>query len=198
MRPLEIEINDLGELRSFTEIYKQYFTGIRRYISTLVLGDTILAEDLAQDVFEKVAAKVRDQFKPGTDFRKWVYCIVHNTTVNYMRKRSNQGSNNTPLDISKPKFDHNNLLPAMERIGQGGCHNYTPEQIVGLAMEAEEVYKDLDLIFPDNNPFKRAIILVMEGYNYEDIAEMEQIPIGTVSSRVHRARKELKQYYCDV
>jgi RNA polymerase sigma-70 factor, ECF subfamily len=137
------------------------------------------AEDLIQETFARAYAAFH-QFTPGTNLSAWLYRILANTFINTRRKRGRE--------------------PAQSLFGElGDLH--VPDSLVGqTARSAEEEamhrLADSDILralrdLPEG--FSAAIYLAdIEGYPYKEIAEIMGIPIGTVMSRLHRGRQQLR------
>ena len=137
------------------------------------------AEDLIQETFARAYAAFH-QFTPGTNLSAWLYRILANTFINTRRKRGRE--------------------PVQSLFGElGDLH--VPDSLMGqTARSAEEEamnrLADSDILralrdLPEG--FSAAIYLAdIEGYPYKEIAEIMGIPIGTVMSRLHRGRQQLR------
>ena len=139
------------------------------------------AEDLAQDTLTKAYASFH-QFRPGTNFRAWLFRILTNTYINVYRRRR-RGPDFVALD----EITANQAARAHEG-GQGWYSR--PEDAVFADLPGEEVQAALaDL--PD--AFRLVVILSdIEQFAYKEIARMLGIPIGTVRSRLFRGRRRLR------
>ncbi len=131
--------------------------------------------DDAQDLYQETAYKAfryRDKFQPTTNFKAWILTIMRNTFINgYRSKRRRQ----TILDSS----DNDYLLNSTEVTLNLGEGNIMQEEIV----QAIETLED---------KLRLPFLMQFQGYAYEEIAEHLGIPIGTVKSRIHFARKTLR------
>lgn len=132
------------------------------------------AEDLVQETYAK-ALKGFSSFQPGTNFRAWMYRILRNT---FLTSRSGlKASAMVPLDAE----DAPELLSATE----------TPETIL-LERSQHELLQSAMEVLPVH--FREILLLCeMEEMSYQDISETLSIPIGTVMSRLSRARKALRE-----
>jgi RNA polymerase sigma-70 factor (ECF subfamily) len=131
------------------------------------------AEDLVQDTYLK-AFRSAAQFKPGTNLKAWLFTILHNT---FRNMRRHDGRN--PVDIDSEYVDHA-PQPANE---------YSPEQLLTRATLDAELQAALDAL-PE--PFRQAVWLRdVEELTYAEIAEVLDVPIGTVMSRISRGRRAL-------
>jgi len=137
---------------------------LRRYARALA-GDRTAADDLVQDTLERAWAKL-SLFRRGTDLRAWLFTVMHNIYVN-QRRSARPGS---VLDEEMPE----------------------------LAQPAREtdtlVLRDLDAAIGRLPPDQREILLLvaLEDMSYEEAARVVGIPIGTVMSRLARAREKLR------
>jgi RNA polymerase sigma-70 factor (ECF subfamily) len=125
------------------------------------------ALDLTQDTFVKALRKL-DRFEPGTNLRAWLSQIMRNTFIDDRRRRRREPVAAEPID----------LAPRHPLAGPG-------DDLPGAVLAA------LDELEPET----RALLLLsdVQGYRYREIAEILDIPIGTGMSRLHRARKKLRE-----
>jgi RNA polymerase sigma-70 factor (ECF subfamily) len=132
-------------------------------------------EDSARDLFQETAYKAyryKEKFHPSTNFKAWLMTIMKNTFINdYRRKKRRQ----TIFDNTDNDFLLNSIIEVENR----GDGNIIQDE-VQLAIEA----LDEQLRVP--------FLLQFQGYQYEEIAERLEIPLGTVKSRIHFARKKLR------
>ncbi len=140
------------------------------------------AEDLVQETYIR-AFRFRDQFRPGTNLKAWLFRILTNTFINEYRKRSGQ-PDLTALD----DVEENTLYRKMA--GRAApSSSPEPEREVLDKMVSSEVTAALEEL-PEK--FRSTVLLDVEGFSYKEIAELLGIPIGTVMSRLHRGRKFLQ------
>jgi RNA polymerase sigma-70 factor (ECF subfamily) len=133
------------------------------------------AEDLVQETYLK-ALKGFESFEQGTNLRAWMYRILRNT---FLTSRTGLRARMTvPLDVEEDSA----VLPVTSD---------TPESVL-LARADRQVVQDALERLP--LPFREVILLCdMEEMSYQEIAEMLGIPIGTVMSRLSRARKSMRE-----
>ncbi|GAC1040707.1 RNA polymerase sigma factor [Rhizobium sp. No.120] len=136
---------------------------LRRYSRSLTRSDAD-GEDLLQDCVEKVLIR-RSQWR-GLNLRGWVLTIMTNLYRNGRRRESN---------CSFVDIDDNNHLPATET-------DNDPLQRSRLEMALNSLGEDYRAVL---------MLVVVEGYSYQDVADMLDIPIGTVMSRLSRARRKM-------
>ena len=130
------------------------------------------AEDLLQDTLVK-AIRYKDNFQDGTNFKGWLFTIMRNIFINNYRRKSKQ---NTIFDNSPNEFllDHN-------------------QSAVPNGAETSMRMKDINnAIHELPSIFKQPFMLYFEGYKYHEIADMLTEPLGTIKSRIHFARRLLK------
>jgi RNA polymerase sigma-70 factor (ECF subfamily) len=136
------------------------------------------ASDLAQEAFIRVFRAWRS-FKPGTSFSSWIYRIVTNLYRDELRRRKGRYQEEIPEDNAPQEFGGDRPL-AVEPID-----DYVEAQM------SETVSKALEALTPD----QRAVLVLadIEEYSYQEIAEIVGCSIGTVRSRLHRARGQLRK-----
>lgn len=136
------------------------------------------AADLTQEAFIRVYRAWRS-FAPGTSFLSWVYRIVTNLYRDELRRRKGRYQEEIPEDNAPQDFG--GVLPlAVEPVDE-----YVEQQM------SEPVARALDELSPD----QRAVLVLadIEEYSYQEIAEIVGCSIGTVRSRLHRARNQLRR-----
>lgn len=135
--------------------------------------DTEEANDLTQDTFLKAISN-QDKYMPGTNIKGWLYTIMRNTFINKYRKAK---SRNTFVDNTENNYFLNqkeaNKESKTDSVVNG---NYLMEQIQSV----DKNYVD-------------TFMMHYEGYKYEEISEILNIPLGTVKSRIFLARKKLME-----
>ena len=134
------------------------------------------AEDLVQDTFVK-AFRHSGQFTRGTNLRAWLYTILHNTWRNRRR------------DASRDTVEVDSDQVEQAAAGAGGETVETPERILMRSTLDADLQAALDAL-PE--AFRQAVWLRdVEEFTYAEIAEMLNVPIGTVMSRISRGRRML-------
>jgi RNA polymerase sigma factor (sigma-70 family) len=137
---------------------------LRRYARALV-GDRAGADDLVQDTLERAWAKLH-LYRRGTDLRAWLFTVMHNVHVNRVRA----ARPTDPLEEEMPEL--------AQRASQGDAL----------------LVRDLDRAISRLPTEQRAVLLLvtLEEMSYETVAHTLEIPIGTVMSRLSRAREKLR------
>lgn len=146
------------------------------------------AEDLVQEAYLR-AFRSLHQFKPGTNLRAWIFRIMTNAYINEYRKRSRRPVNSSLDDLEEfYLYDHlidSGVQPTSERT----------EDVVLDSLTAGDVIDALDGLSDD---FREVVMLAdVEGFSYREIAEIMDIPVGTVMSRLYRARRRLQKSLYD-
>ncbi len=151
-------------------------------------GNSADAEDLVQDTMTRAYAGLA-RYTPGTNGRAWLFRIMANTFVNTCRKRGREAA-----QLLSPDIDTSRLPGARPRADFAAQSAPSAEAEVLSRFTHSEVMQALAALPPG---FRAAIYLVdVEGYSYRDAAELTGVPIGTVMSRLHRARKQVREQLC--
>ncbi|MBI3522477.1 MAG: sigma-70 family RNA polymerase sigma factor [Chloroflexi bacterium] len=146
------------------------------------------AEDLVQETYIR-ALRFRDQFTPGTNLKAWLFRILTNTFINLYRKKQARPET-TELD----DVDESSLYRHMTGSSTAPA-SPDPEAALLDSTVAPEVTSALEEL-PEK--FRTVVLLDVEGFAYKEIAELLDIPIGTVMSRLHRGRKFLQKRLYDL
>lgn len=156
-----------GDTESFRLLIQRYQKPVIRMIANLI-NDRHICEDIAQEVF-LAAYKKLPSFDPArSSFSTWLFTIARNKSINAMKKRK-------ILSVSNPPENPDFSEPADSLI-------------------RNELFVKLDQALMSLSPkYKRALILAeFENLSYEQIAQIEGIRIGTVKSRINRAKNRLR------
>ena len=131
------------------------------------------AKDLIQETLYRALAN-REKYNAGTNIKAWMYTIMRNIFINNYRRSAKQNTifDNTPNDFL---LDYNQVTTA-----NAAETNLSLKEIKQAVYNLPDIFK---------NPFQ----LYFEGYKYHEIAHILSEPLGTVKSRIHFARKLLKQ-----
>lgn len=141
------------------------------------------AEDLVQDVYVR-AIRFYKQFQSGTNIRAWLFQILKNTYINRYRRKSRRPSH---IAFDEPEFQS----AETQALDFHKTEQETPEAEYFNRLTAEAIEKALSEI-PER--FRRIVVLSdVEGFSYKEIAEIEACPLGTVMSRLYRARRMLQR-----
>jgi RNA polymerase sigma-70 factor (ECF subfamily) len=146
------------------------------------------AEDLVQETYIR-AFRFREQFAPGTNLKAWLFRILTNTFINTYRRRRAQPEFTELDDVDE--FSLYKRMSDLRTSSESG--NPETEFLNGIVdSEVKDALTDL----PEK--FRQVVLLDVEGFSYKEIAEMLDIPIGTVMSRLHRGRKFLQNRLLDL
>lgn len=155
-----------GDTTGFRSLVERYQQPVIRMISHLA-GSTGDCEDIAQDVFLSAFRHLRAFDPDRSRFSTWLFTIARNKSINALRR--------------------NRTVPLKEDRAENRSHE--PIQ----SLERREIFREMDKTLaqlPDR--YRRAFILAeFEGLPYDQIAQIERIGLGTVKSRIHRAKERL-------
>lgn len=173
----------VGEEAAYRELIRRYERPLFSLLFRMV-RDRELAEDLAQETFVK-ALNAIESYRPEFKFSSWIFKIANNAAIDHLRRR---------------ELDTLSL--------EGSPQAETPEAIEATALqiggrqesplaevEARELGGQIEVAIAQLRPEYRSCILLrhVEGRPYEEIAEILNLPLGTVKTYIHRARNELRQ-----
>jgi RNA polymerase sigma-70 factor (ECF subfamily) len=139
------------------------------------------AEDLVQEAYLR-AYRGFAGFEEGTNLRAWMYRILTNTFINAYRKKQRE-----PITVQDDEIEDWFLY---DRLGASGVEASAESEVLDRLPD-EDVQRALEAL-PEG--FRMAVLLAdVEGFSYKEIAEILEVPIGTVMSRLHRGRKALQK-----
>lgn len=144
------------------------------------------AEDLVQEAYTKAYSSFH-QYKPGTNLKAWLYRILTNTYINLYRKRQRE-----PLRTGTDQVEDWQMAQAAEHTSSGlrsaetEALDHLPDSDVKSALQSIPEEFRLAVYFAD-----------VEGYSYKEVAEILDVPMGTVMSRLHRGRRQLRDLLAD-
>ena len=137
------------------------------------------AIDVTQEAFIKAYAKLKT-FRAGSSFYTWIYRVAVNAAIDFLRKRKTRYS----VSLDDDKFTEIGFEPVSTNSA------YDPEKVV-INVEQATVLRKAIATLPEK--LRVAIVLYdVEGLSQEEVAEILDVPIGTVKSRVSRARADLR------
>ena len=146
------------------------------------------AEDLVQETYIR-AFRFRHQFTPGTNLKAWLFRILTNTFINQYRRKAAR-PDTTELDDVEESI----LYRHMRDVSPGSASPDPEAELIDNTLSSE--VKDALEALPEK--FRTTLLLDVEGFSYKEIAEVLDIPMGTVMSRLHRGRKFLQKRLYDV
>jgi RNA polymerase sigma-70 factor (ECF subfamily) len=168
-----------GSQSAYRELVRRFERPIFNLVARMVRDHT-LAEDLAQDSFVKAFSRLDSYRSEQGKFSNWLFKIAHNTAIDHLRKSNletyslDKGDDPEEPDFHALLADHaaDTPLEVAERADLGRALG---EAVERLRREYREVI----------------VLRHQEGFAYEEIAEITKLPLGTVKTYIHRARKEL-------
>lgn len=140
------------------------------------------AQDLVQETFVKAFAAFK-QFEQGTNLKAWLYRILTNTFINTYRKKQREPYQGTIDELEDWQLGGAESTTAMSsRSAEAEAIDHLPDSAVKDALQSIPEDFRLAVYFAD-----------VEGFSYQEIADIMKTPIGTVMSRLHRGRRLLRE-----
>ena len=154
-----------------------------------MVRDRTLAEDLSQEAFIR-AFNAIGSYNTSYKFSNWIFKIANNHTIDYLRKRKLEtvSIHGSPHATTQEEISQTRLVVESE--------DESPHEL----LEHRELGSQIEAAIGELREEYRTVILLrhVEGYAYEEIAEIMDLPLGTVKTYLHRARNELKKKLEDV
>lgn len=173
-----------GDARAFEKLVRRY----ESWVFTLALrmvGDRADAEDIAQEVFLK-AHRGLAGFRGGSRFSTWLYAIASHHCLNHLAGRETRARRARVVD-SASDGEGRSSSPLLERL---------PDTAPGpdILLERRDLRAAMERALLQLTEDHRIVVILrdVQGMSYDDIAETLGIELGTVRSRLHRARMELR------
>jgi len=144
------------------------------------------AEDLVQETYLR-AFRFRDRFAAGSNLRAWLFKILTNASISRFRHTSHESA-----DSSLDEMEESDLYSHMA--SDGGRGESAEDELLNAVLDVDVRRAIEDL--PE--PFRMAVVLSdVEGFSYREIADMLEVPLGTVMSRLFRGRRQLRKRLTD-
>ncbi len=165
-----------GKRRSFEAEALPHLDAVYRFARSLT-RDRQRAEDLAQEAMLK-AYRAWHQYEPGTNARAWLLTIVRNTFINQYRRQQHEG---TTVDLAE--MESYSAFPEVQETDPEGrfFDRIVDEEVLRAIEELPEEFREV------------VVLSDIEDLSYAEIAELLGVPIGTVKSRLFRARQALQR-----
>ncbi|WAC93423.1 sigma-70 family RNA polymerase sigma factor [Mycobacterium sp. Aquia_213] len=144
------------------------------------------AEDLVQDTMLKAYARFRS-FEPGTHLQAWLFRIMHNTWINNYHRTRCRPLEHLRAETDDWQFDTGRQRLWVNRSAEVEALEKLPDREITDALDSLDVSFRLTVYYAD-----------VCGYRYREIAEIMDVPIGTVMSRLHSARRRLRILLADL
>jgi len=173
-----------GKEAAYRELLSRYERPVFSLIYRMV-RDRALAEDLAQETFIKVLNAL-DTYRPEFKFSSWIFKIANNAAIDQLRKRE---VDTLSLDGAPGARTADEVeATALQAVDRG--------ESPLAELESRELGAEIERAIGRLRPEYRTAILLrhVEGRAYEEIAEVMDLPLGTVKTYIHRARLELREY----
>jgi RNA polymerase sigma-70 factor (ECF subfamily) len=166
--------------------FRELLTRYERPVFSLILRmvrDRSLAEDLAQETFIK-AFNALGRYNPSYKFSSWIFKIANNLTIDYLRKKK----------LDTVSIDGSPHARSSEELAQTRLVVESTDEDPHELVEHRELGSQIEVAIGELRPEYRTAVLLrhVEGYAYDEIADIMEIPLGTVKTYLHRARHELK------
>jgi len=155
-------------MKKFETKLIEYIPNLRRYALALTKTNTCHADDLVQDTLER-ALKKHSLWLRNSNLRAWLFTIMHNLFINQINKSA--------LYVLEDIDDHEHKQTAAGDPSQDYFMAQLKQQMEALPIRQKEVM----------------LLVSLEGFSYEEVAKILNIPVGTVMSRLHRSREKLRQ-----
>lgn len=169
---------ELQKQQEFSEEIIPHLDAIYTFALRLT-ADPNDAEDLVQDTVVK-AYRFFSSFEKGTNAKAWLYRILKNSYINSYRKKSKEPN----------QVDYDEVSTYYETVRDERMDTTDLEEMMFRDMLGDDVNKALQALPED---FRTVVMLCdMDGFTYEEIANMLDVPIGTIRSRLHRGRNLLR------
>lgn len=181
--PELVELCKRADERSAVELLRRFERPVFSLIYRMV-RDRELAEDLAQEAFVRAFNNLR-RYDPSYKFSSWLFKVAYNLTIDHLRKKQldTVSIHGSPSAVTAE-------LQAATAITVESMEERPDE-----ALQSREIGSEIEVAIGElRYEYRSAIILRhVEGRSYEEIAEIMDVPLGTVKTYIHRARKELQE-----
>lgn len=168
-----------GAQPAYRDLVERYERPVFNLVARMV-HDRTLAEDLAQDAFVKAFRHLETYRPEQGKFSNWLFKIAHNTAIDHLRRA---GLDTVPLDAGPEEADFHAILPDLQTASplDSALRRDLAEALQAAVAELRPEYREV------------VVLRHQEGLSYDEIAEIANLPLGTVKTYLHRARKELAE-----
>jgi RNA polymerase sigma-70 factor, ECF subfamily len=177
-----------GDREAQEELVKRYLPSVYNLLARS-LGDRELAADSTQEVFLRLFREIHS-FDPSRSFRPWLFTIAWNLTRDQLRRRGVRGRGERSLSSRIAGEDGPRLAEPADR------RECPPSEALERKERSDLVHAALSRLPPRQRAF--LILREFEGLSHEELSEISGLPLGTVKSGIHRARRDLKDAILDL
>ncbi len=172
-----------GDERAARELVERFERPVFSQVHRMV-RDPELAEDLAQEAFVRAFDKL-DQYDASYKFSSWLFKIAHNLTIDHLRKKELDTVSIHGAPDATTEDEQEATAVTLESRQERPDERFEARQ---LGSEIEDAVAEL------RPAYREAVLLRhVQGRAYEEIAEIMDVPLGTVKTYIHRGRNELKE-----
>ncbi len=161
-----------GDQQAFSELYERYKQRLFYFFYRMLGSNNELANDFLQDLFLKIIQKP-ELYKPGNKFSGWIFSVAHNMCKNEYRRR--EVRKHIQSEENPDQFELTN----------------SHENIIEKENLIAEVFNELEML--DESQRSILILKYKENFSLKEIAQILELPVGTIKSRLHYARLELSK-----
>jgi RNA polymerase sigma-70 factor (ECF subfamily) len=172
-----------GSEKAYRELLGRYQRPVFSIIYRMI-RDREQAEDLAQVTFVRVFNHI-DRYDPRYKFSSWIFKIATNLTIDWIRRK----------ELNTVSIDGSRNAVTAEQIEATSITIASPDENPEELLEARQLGQEIEEAIGKLRPEYRAAILLrhVEGREYQEIAEILALPLGTVKTYIHRGRNELRE-----
>ena len=172
-----------GRESAYRELIRRYQRPVFSLIYRMV-RDRELAEDLSQETFVKVLNAI-DRYRPEFKFSSWVFKIANNAAIDHLRRK----------ELDTLSLDGGPDATTAERVEATALQIGDSSESPLDELEARELGSAIELAIGKLRPEYQTCIILrhVEGRPYDEIADILELPLGTVKTYIHRARAELRE-----
>lgn len=172
-----------GSEKAYRELLGRYQRPVFSIIYRMI-RDREQAEDLAQETFVRVFNHI-DRYDPRYKFSSWIFKIATNLTIDWIRRK----------ELNTVSIDGSRNAVTAEQIEATSITIASPDENPEELLEARQLGEEIEEAIGKLRPEYRAAILLrhVEGREYQEIAEILALPLGTVKTYIHRGRNELRE-----
>ena len=171
-----------GSEKAYRELLERYQRPVFSLIYRM-LRDREQSEDLAQETFVRVFNNI-DRYDPAYKFSSWIFKIATNLTIDHIRKKEVP---TVSIDGSRYAVTADEIEASTITVESG---DENPEELLVARELGNQIEEAIGTL---REEYRTAILLRhVEGYEYQDIADIMGVPLGTVKTFIHRARNELR------